>query len=140
MKTLLDKLNYRGQLRIAIINPESNFKLAPSRILTSIQIDDVIDQRFPYGFMMIFVREPKDIEKYAPLALHNLATDGLLWFCYPKKTSNKYCPGIDRNHGWKVLNEMDFYGTRVVTIDDDWAALRFRNKKFIKSRADKSSK
>ncbi len=136
--TLLDKLNYKGQLRIAIINPDSKFRLASSRILTSIQIDDVIDQRFPYGFMMIFVRETKDIEKYASLALHNLATDGLLWFCYPKKSSGKYTPGIDRKHGWEALNEMDFYGTRVVTIDDDWAALRFRNKKFIKPRPDRS--
>lgn len=140
MKTLLEKLNYKGQSRIAVINSEKNFTLATSKEAKGIQIDNEIDQRFPYGFMMIFVKELKDVEKYTPLALHNLTTDGVLWFCYPKKTSRRFSADIDRDHGWKALNEMDFYGIRMVSIDDDWSALRFRNKKFIKSTSDRLPK
>jgi hypothetical protein len=137
MQTLLEKLNYKGQKRIVIINSEKNFKLAPYKELKDVQIDNNIDQRFPYGFMIIFVRELADVEKYSPVALHNLTTDGVLWFCYPKKTSKIYSQDIDRDHGWKTLNEMDFYGVRIVSIDSDWSALRFRYKKYIQASSDR---
>jgi hypothetical protein len=133
MKTLLEKLNYKGQKRIAVINEEQNFKLAPLKELKDIQVDNEIDLRYPYDFMIIFVRQVSEVERLTPVVLHNLAVDGILWFCYPKKTSNKYYSDISRDHGWKSLNDLDFYGIRMVAIDDDWSALRFRNRKYIKT-------
>ena len=82
---------------------------------------------------MIFVRNQAEIETFTPIALHNLLCDGVLWFCYPKKTSKRFHADIDRDHGWKTLNDAGFHGIRMVAIDDDWSALRFRNIKFIKS-------
>ncbi len=40
MKTLLEKLNYKGQKRIAIINAEKNFRLAELDELKDIQVDN----------------------------------------------------------------------------------------------------
>ena len=126
MKTLLNKLNYKGQKRIAVINAKTNFTLAPFNDLKDVITDSTIDQRFPYDFMIIFVKKVSEVEYYAPVALHNLVADGILWFCYPKKTSKKYDSEIDRDHGWKALNEFDFYGIRIVAIDDNWSAMRFK--------------
>jgi hypothetical protein len=140
MKTLLEKLNYKGQKRIAIINAEKNFTLAPIKEIRDIQVDNEIDQRYPYDFMILFIRQVPDLEKFAPLALHNLTADGILWFCYPKKTSKNYSTEIDRDHGWKILNDLDFHGIRLVSIDEDWSAMRFRNKKYIKSTSERFGK
>jgi hypothetical protein len=137
MKSLLEKLNYKGQKRIVVINSGENFELAPIKELKDIQIDIVIDPRYPYDFMIIFVREEAEVREIVPGALHNLAVDGVLWFCYPKKTSKKYTSDIDRDHGWKELNDLDFFGIRLVAIDDDWSAMRFRNKKYIKSTSER---
>ncbi len=137
MKSLLEKLNYKGQSRIVVLNSEKNFRLAPYWELKGIQIDNEIDQRFPYDFMIIFVKDSKEVEKITPVALHNLTKEGVLWFCYPKKTSKKMNSDIDRYHGWKVLNEMNYYGIRMVSIDDDWSALRFKNRKFFKPRSER---
>lgn len=137
MNTLLEKLNYKGQKRIAIINSESNFPLLPVIELEDIQVDNKIDPRYPYDFIIIFTRELSDIEKYTPEALHNLAVDGILWYCYPKKSSKKFKSDIDRDHGWEALNSVDFFGIRLVALDEDWSALRFRNKKFIKSTSER---
>jgi hypothetical protein len=137
MKTLLEKLNYKGQKRIAVINAERNFKLAPLTELKDIQIDSDIDLRYPYDFMIIFVRKVTEVKEVVPVALHNLAVDGVLWFCYPKKSSKEYSSDIDRDHGWKALNDLDFFGIRLVAIDDDWSAMRFRNKKYIKSTSER---
>jgi len=137
MQTLLEKLNYKGQKRIVVFNPEKNFKLAPLREIKDIRIDNEIDLRYPYDFMLLFVRKVRDVEEITPVALHNLAVDGILWFCYPKKTSKKYSSDINRDHGWKALNDLEFYGIRMVNIDEDWSALRFRNIKYIKSTSER---
>jgi len=87
MGDLLRKLNYKGYKRIALINAEEDFKKAFSEELKDIITDFEIDQRCPYEFMILFVRTLADVERLAPAALHNLTADGILWFCYPKKTS-----------------------------------------------------
>ena len=133
MRNLLEKLNYKGHRRIAILNAEESFILELSDELKDVIIDKEIDLRCPYGFVLVFVKKVSEVELQTPVILHNLMVDGVLWFCYPKKKSNNYSSDIDRDHGWKALNDSGFYGIRMVAIDDDWSALRFRNIKYIKS-------
>jgi hypothetical protein len=133
MKDLLKKLNYKGHKRIAVILAEDFFLTEITKELADIIVDREIDQRCPYEFMMIFVRTVAEVEHFAPIALHNLTADGILWFCYPKKTSEKYTNGPERDRGWKSLNDAGFHGIRMVAIDEDWSAMRFRNVKYIKS-------
>ena len=140
MKNLLEKLNYKGQKRIAVINAEEAFISLIRSEIDAIVIDQKIDPRYPYEFAMIFVKNVSDVELHAPMTLHNLKADGILWFCYPKKTSKKYKSDIDRDHGWELLEDSGLFGIRLVAIDKDWSALRFRNKKFIKSTHPKFSK
>ncbi|MDX9725205.1 MAG: hypothetical protein RBT38_02375 [Bacteroidales bacterium] len=133
MKTLLDKLNYKGQKRIAVINSVEDFRLAQPGELKDVQIDSKIDQRYPYSFIMIFVKEVEEVEHVVPEALHNLVADGMLWFCFPKKSSEKYKSLLGRDHGWKALNDLGFYGVSVISLNEDWSGQRFRNLKYIKS-------
>jgi hypothetical protein len=133
MNSLLEKLNYKGQKRIAIINAEKNFRLAPHKEIKEIQIDKEIDPRYPYDFMIIFAHNESVVDEITPSAIHNLKVDGILWFCYPRKTSKLNSPDLDRDHGWKALNDLGFFGISLVRINEDWSAMRFRNVKFIKS-------
>ena len=135
MKTLLEKLNYKGQKRIAVINSDGIILSKNDSMLHDVRIDQEIDQRYPYEFIIIFVTTVADVEKQAPVALHNLSADGILWFCYPKKSSKKYTSDIDRDHGWDALTGAGFYGIRMVAVDDNWSALRFRNIKYIRSKS-----
>jgi hypothetical protein len=105
-----------------------------------VTIDQKIDPRYPYEFIIIFVKSVSEIEQIAPITIHNLKADGVLWFCYPKKTSKNFSSDIDRDHGWKVLNDSGFHGIRLVAIDKDWSALRFRNIKYIKSTSGRFEK
>jgi hypothetical protein len=140
MKELLNKFNYKAQLRIAVINAEQSFYKAVARELKGVITDDDIDQRCPYEFMILFVKSVADVDLLAPVALHNLTADGILWFCYPKKSSKKYSSNLERDKGWKALNEAGFYGIRMVSLDDDWSAMRFRNIRFIKSKSERFPK
>jgi len=140
MEELLTKLNYKGHRRIAVINAEEKFFRAVAKELIDVITDNDIDQRCPYEFMMLFVKSVADVEQLAQVALHNLTADGILWFCYPKKTSKKFSSDLERDHGWKVLNDAGFWGIRMVSVDDDWSAMRFRNIRFIKSKSDRFQK
>ncbi len=133
MNKLLEKLHYKGNDRIAVLNAEESFIASHFMEISKMTIDREIDPRFPYDFILIFVRNQAEVEAYTPIALHNLLCDGVLWFCYPKKTSRAFSADIDRDHGWKTLNDAGFHGIRMVSIDDDWSAMRFRNIKFIKA-------
>jgi hypothetical protein len=140
MDKLLAKLNYKGQKRIAVINAGKEFIESIRKIQPGIIIDTEIDPRYPYEFILLFVRMVSNIEAYAPLALHNLVSDGILWFAYPKKTSKKLCSDIDRDHGWEILIDRGVFPVRQVAIDDDWSALRFRNARYIKSTGNRFNK
>jgi hypothetical protein len=140
MKNLVEKLNYKGQKRIAVLNAEKVFINSISGDLKDVIIDEKIDPRYPYEFIIIFVKSEAEVEVFTPMTLHNLIADGILWFCYPKKTSKLLKSDIDRDHGWKPLNDSGLRGIRLVAIDKDWSALRFRNKKYIKSTSGRLGK
>jgi hypothetical protein len=137
MKKLLQKLNYRGQQRIAILKSDDGFFDAVASELENVTVDKEIDPRCPYGFIIVFVKTVAEVESVSPVVLHNLTADGILWFCYPKKSSNNYKSDISRDHGWKPLTDSGFYGIRMVSVDDDWSAMRFRNIKYIKSTSNR---
>ncbi len=134
---MVEKLNYKGQKRIAVLNAEKVFISSISGDLKDVIIDQKIDPRYPYEFIIIFVKSEAEVGMFAPMTIHNLIADGILWFCYPKKTSKAFKSDIDRDHGWKILNDSGLLGIRLVAVDKDWSALRFRNKKFIKSTSNR---
>jgi hypothetical protein len=141
MKKLLDKLNYKDHRRIAIINAEPKFLREASKELIGIIIDSEIDQRCPYEFIILFVRSASEVNLLAPKVLHNLTANGVLWLCYPKKSLKLFSTGLERDRGWRsTLNNLGFYGIRMVSIDEDWSAVRFRNKKYIKSTSSRLPK
>jgi hypothetical protein len=133
MDALLAKLNYKGQKRVAIIDTPQNFIEYFENALKGVQIDNEIDPRFPYEFLVLFVRTVGDVERLAPMALHNLISDGKLWFVYPKKGSKTLRSDLDRDHGWEILTNRGLDKVRLVSVDKEWSALRFRNVRFIKS-------
>lgn len=102
MQKLLEKLNYKGNDRIALLNAEDNFTVTLSEELGNVTIDREIDPRFPYNFIIIFVTNISEIETFTPIALHNLLCNGVLWFCYPRRPQRNSAPiligTLDGNH------------------------------------------
>ena len=132
MEYLLKKLNYRGQDRICIVNNNNGFVEKLHRLKPSVRVDKEIDPKYLYDFCLIFIKHESDLKETAPQTIHNLADDGVLWFAYPKKSSKKYESDISRDKGWDIVNSYGFKPVRQVSINDDWSALRFRNKRHIR--------
>lgn len=134
MEGIIQKLRFRDQERVAVINaPEIYFKQLASE-MPGTQCDTNIDQRYLYGFMIVFVMNSCEVRDLSPDVLHNLSADGILWFVYPKKKGRVSKSDINRDHGWEPLEEKGFKSVSQVAIDDSMSALRFRNIAFIKPR------
>ena len=132
MKRLLEKLNYKGLQRVALLNADNKFRKRFAAVLKDVIIDEEIDPRFLYKFMMIFVKNIEEIEQASPAIIHNLSDDGDLWACFPKKTSKKFETDLSKDFGWQSLNDSGFLGRRIVTVNDDWSALKFKHIKHVK--------
>jgi len=65
--------------------------------------------------------------------------DAVLWFVYPKGTSKRYRCEFNRDSGWSVLRNSGFDSVRMVAIDEDWSALRFRRVEYVKPSAGRSA-
>ena len=59
--------------------------------------------------------------------------DAILWMVYPKGTSKKYRCEFNRDSGWPALGAAGFEPVRMVAVDEDWSALRFRRVEHIKT-------
>jgi hypothetical protein len=81
------------------------------------------------------VSEQIEVDKLAASIIKIAEGDPIVWFAYPKVTSKKYESEVNRNTGWRVLEQSGFETVRLVAIDEDWSALRFRRTAFIKPAA-----
>jgi hypothetical protein len=87
-----------------------------------------------FDFVQLFVYSVADVDSRAPAAIKALKSGGLLWVCYPKKSS-KIKTDINRDAGWETMHKAEFEGVSLISIDDTWSAMRFRPRSETKRRA-----
>jgi hypothetical protein len=66
--------------------------------------------------------------------------DAVIWFAYPKGSSKRYACEFNRDSGWSVIREAGFDSVRMVAIDEDWSALRFRRIEYVKPKPSSPSR
>jgi len=90
-------------------------------------------QNETYEFVQVFGTTNEELRALAVSASRVADEDGLLWLCYPKKSSKTY-KGSDcsRESVAGLLAEEGFEPVRQIAIDEDWSALRFRKVENIK--------
>jgi hypothetical protein len=93
-----------------------------------------------YDFVQVFGTTNEELASLSRQAAQAVEEDGLLWLCYPKKSSKVY-KGSDcsRESVAALLADEGYEPVRQVAIDDDWSALRYRKVENIKSMVRKFS-
>ena len=133
MATVFEKLNWKGQQEITVLNAPANFepelaKLSVKAIHRSLSlIKETV-------FLLAFATRKSDVDALAPEIAKLAKGDAIVWFAYPKGSSKKYKCDFNRDTGWDAMNELGFETVRAVAIDEDWTALRFRRSEFVKAR------
>lgn len=130
MASIFDKLNLKDQEAVLVVNSPPSFE-NELRQLKGVKIVRDAESLSSVEFAIVFVTQRKEVERAARDLIKKAAADVILWFAYPKGTSKTMKSEVNRDKGWDVLLGAGFDTVRLVAIDADWSALRFRRKEHI---------
>ncbi|QIP17449.1 hypothetical protein G8759_34820 [Spirosoma aureum] len=126
------KLNYKSQPEITVINAPEEFAAVVDTMRPFGAIITNPEEIREGGFLIAFVKTQQEVDQISELVAQKIQGDGLLWFAYPKGSSKKYTCDFNRDTGWTTLGKLGFESVRMIAIDNDWSALRFRRVEYIK--------
>ncbi len=138
MTPLFKKLNLGEHTSIVVLNAPASFEPELAQ-LDGITIHRTAAKMKGASFLMAFVTKLAEIETIAA-KLPAMPGDVVVWFCYPKQSSKQYTCEFHRDTGWAAPTAIGFESVRMVAIDADWSAMRFRRQEFVKTltRADEN--
>jgi hypothetical protein len=132
MSAIFQKLNLKDQTEIVVLNAPPSFEPELAS-LKGINVLRDLKAAKTISFALAFVTKQAELDKLAKAIAQRAPGDALVWFAYPKGTSKNYKCEFNRDTGWAALGELGFEGVRMVAIDEDWSAVRFRRAEFIKT-------
>jgi len=132
MPTVFAKLNLKDQKQIVVLDSPESFEreLAAWK---SVEVIRDLKKAKELTFSLAFVTTQDQVDALAPAIARKAEGDAVVWFAYPKKSSKRYTSQINRDSGWDVFGREGFEPVRMVAIDEDWSAIRFRRAAFIKN-------
>ncbi|MFZ6655005.1 hypothetical protein [Undibacterium sp. TJN19] len=132
MSAIFNKLNLKTQGEILVLNAPMSFE-AEIAELTGVKVVRKLTAVKQLDFALAFVSKQKELDAVSAALVKLAKGDALLWFAYPKGSSKHYQCEFNRDSGWDILKAAGFDTVRMVAIDEDWSALRFRHSTFIKN-------
>ncbi|MDB5182967.1 MAG: hypothetical protein JWO47_751 [Candidatus Saccharibacteria bacterium] len=121
-RTLIDKLGIKaGQLVYFRDAPDNYAKLLGS-LPKGVFLAKKLNR--PMDFMQCFYTEQAKLKKDTIHFKQYLEQNGILWICWPKKTS-KVETDVTEDTLRKVLLPLNLVDIKVAAIDETWSGLKF---------------
>ena len=130
MADVFKKLNLKDQSEIVVLHAPESFE-AELGSLQSAVVHRKLKPQHALQFGLAFVTQEKVLDEVSAAMTKQANGDALIWIAYPKKSSKKYQCEFNRDSEWRVLSEAGYETVRMVAIDEDWSALRFRKSEFV---------
>ena len=130
--TTFAKLNLKDQKDIVVENAPASFEPNIAS-LKGVTVRRSMSEIRQVAFSLTFATTQKEVDSLAKTVGRKAVGDAIVWIAYPKKSSKKYTCEFNRDSGWPSMGEAGFEPVRMVAIDEDWSALRFRRAEFIKN-------
>jgi hypothetical protein len=133
MATVFEKLNWKDQQEIVVLNAPESFESELARLPVA-KVHRNLSPVKETAFLLTFVTRKGEVDSLAPQIAKCAKGDAIVWFAYPKGSSKKYKCDFNRDTGWDSLTDLGFETVRAIAIDEDWTALRFRRTEYVKAR------
>jgi hypothetical protein len=131
MTPLFKKLNYKAGA-VLVLGAPASFE-PELAALEGVEILRAPRAGQGVGFALAFAVTQADLDAASRELVARAEGDALLWFAYPKQTSKNYRCEFHRDKGWAVLEAAGYTTVRMVAIDADWSAVRFRKVQYVKA-------
>lgn len=132
MSPVFAKLNLKDHKQIVVLHSPESFE-SELAALKAVEIIRDLKKAKEIMFSLAFVTTQEQINALVPSIARKAPGDAIVWFACPKGSSKKYKSQISRDDGWNMLGREGFEPVRMVAIDEDWSAIRFRRAGFIKN-------
>ena len=126
------KMNLKDQKEIVVLNAPASFE-PEIAALDDVSVRRKLSASSRVAFGVAFVITQADVDAVAAPLARSAEGDAVIWFAYPKGSSKKYKASINRDQGWDAMGKAGFEPVRMVAIDEDWSAVRFRRADYIKT-------
>ncbi|MBI1325247.1 hypothetical protein GC170_18945 [bacterium] len=130
MTPLFTKLNLASNQVIHVLDAPESFE-PELQALSNVRIERSVNG--PVKFALAFVKKLAEVDKASSSLTAAAEPDATIWMVYPKGSSKKYKCEFNRDTGWESLGKAGYEPVRMVAIDADWSALRFRQVAFVKT-------
>jgi hypothetical protein len=128
---LFKKLNLGTHGTIHVLNAPASFD-AELAALDGVDVKRTL--RGATQFVLAFAVTEAERDAACRQIVKAAEGDAIVWMVYPKQTSRTYKAEFNRDSEWTILRDADFDTVRMVAIDTDWSALRFRRAAFIAAK------
>lgn len=130
-EAVLNKLKIDKHEKIAVLN-------APEEFLNILgTYAGIADKKVQgeYTYIQLFIYSQQELVNIGESLANAISGDGFLWICYPKGTSKKYKKAdCNRDTIRGALTSYGFEGVSLISLDENWSAMRLRNSAYIKSK------
>jgi hypothetical protein len=130
--TVFEKLQLKDQDEIVVLHAPESFEPELAK-LKGVVVKRSLTGAKEIEFSLAFVMTQPEVEGAVKGVTSRATGDAVVWFAYPKGSSKRYTSTINRDSGWASMGKAGFEPVRMVAIDEDWSALRFRRAEFIKT-------
>ncbi len=122
-KSNAQKLLIKEGYRVVFVHPPANQDELLGELPPNITI--VEDAALEVDFILAYIADRKELEKHLDELKKRLKPRGLLWIAYHKGTS-KIKTDINRDTINGYAHTLGLEGIAMISMDDDWSALRMR--------------
>jgi hypothetical protein len=136
---LFRKLNLGAHREIAVFNAPETFE-TELKLLKGVKITRDPSKLKGVKFGLAFANTQAQLDCSSKVLATASEGDAVIWFAYPKGSSKRYTCEFNRDSGWGVIRAAGFESVRMVAIDEDWSALRFRRVEYVKPSASSTGK
>ena len=130
MSPLFKKFNLKSETSILVLDAPESFE-PELALLEDVKVIRNAAKTQQVPFAMAFVTTLVAVEKAVTSINAKAVDDVVLWMVYPKQTSKKYACEFHRDTGWQSLIDLGYESVRMVAVDEDWSALRFRKTEYV---------
>ena len=120
---LVKKLGIKAGQSVAVVNAPKNFLAKELQPLPE-NVTLASATRKQLDFIMLFVDTGKTLQKELPKLKRKLASDGILWVSWPKKSS-----GVETDLSFDIVQQsglrIGLVDVKICAVNDVWSGLKF---------------
>jgi hypothetical protein len=119
---LVRKLGIREGFRVGVVNPPAGFEKTLKPLPKNVEFDARLKD--PLDLVLLFVNSEKTLKSRFPILAKKLATDGIIWVAWPKKSSG-VSTDLSFDNVQKTGLQAGLVDVKICAVSDVWSGLKF---------------